>query len=146
MVNAKERRIQKSREHNPLCSKYKGKRKDEDKVEELPNKRAKREKLDDSSVKPYAGVSGKLGQDKLRSNFHLRSQAALHARSVKKERRLRKATKQTEVTKKERAKKKQERMPVRRLFIIYFTLFSLSLSLSLTFCLNFTIFFVFYFS
>ncbi|XP_014477465.1 PREDICTED: RNA-binding protein 28 isoform X2 [Dinoponera quadriceps] len=52
MVNAKERRIQKSREHNPLCSKHKEKRKAEDvKVEELPNKRVKMRKLNDSDEK-----------------------------------------------------------------------------------------------
>lgn len=87
-------------------------RKDENKkVEELPYKRAlKTRKLGDSSEKTLCcAVTGKLEQDKLRSNFNLRSQAALHARSVKKERRLHKATKRTEVIKKgegeERSKK-----------------------------------------
>lgn len=125
MVNAKERRIQKSREHNPLCSKYKGKRKDEDTMmEELMNKRVKRRKSDDSNETLYAGITGQLGQNKLRSNFNLESQAALHVRTIKKERKLRKTTKQTEVAKKEKAKKKQENMLVRYLFIIYFTLFT----------------------
>ncbi|XP_032684594.1 RNA-binding protein 28 isoform X2 [Odontomachus brunneus] len=111
MMNAKERRIQKSREHNPLCSKYKGKRKAEDiTVEELSNKRVKTRKLDDSNEMFYAGITSKLGQNKLRSNFNLKSQAALHIKTVKKERKLRKTTKQTEVTKKEKAKKKKENM------------------------------------
>ncbi|EFN79663.1 RNA-binding protein 28 [Harpegnathos saltator] len=45
MVNAKKRRIEKSREHNPLCSKYKGKREAVDtKEKELPKKRVRKMK------------------------------------------------------------------------------------------------------
>lgn len=119
MVNAKERRIQKSRERNLSCFKHKGKRKAETtKEEELPNNPVKAKKLNDLNEKPYAGIVGKLGHDKLRSNFNLRSQAKLHMRVTKKEKKLNRATKQADITKKEKAKKKQGNVPVRYLSAI----------------------------
>lgn len=113
MVNAKERRIQKSREQNPLWSGNKNKRKNEDIKEEVPAKRVKVRKLNDLDEKSYAGMTSKLGQDKLRSNFNLKSQADLHTRTVKKQKKLSKATKQLNVVKKEKTKNKQDNMPVR---------------------------------
>lgn len=114
-MNAKERRIQKSREHNPFWSENKGKRKNEDSKEvEIPTKRVKKvRKTDDSSEKSYTGIVGKLGQDKLRSNFNLKSQAELHGQAVRKEKKLNKTIKHSEVMKKEKMKKKQDNMPVR---------------------------------
>lgn len=51
MVNAKERRIQKSRERNPSSSKHTEKRKPEDsKEEELPNKRVKTRQSNDCNL------------------------------------------------------------------------------------------------
>lgn len=113
MVNAKERRIQKSREHNPLWPGNKNKRKNEDTKDEVPAKRVKVRKSNDLDEKPYAGTTSKLGQDKLRSNFNLKSQAELHTRTVKKQKKLNKVTKQLDVMKKEKTKKKQDNMPVR---------------------------------
>lgn len=113
MVNAKDRRIQKSREHNPLWSGNKNKRKNEDTNEEVPAKRIKARKLNDLDEKSYTGITSKLGQDKLRSNFSLKSQADLHTRTVKKQKKLNKATKQLNIVKKEKRKNKQDNMPVR---------------------------------
>lgn len=113
MVNAKERRIKKSREHNPLWSGNRNKRENEDSKEEVPAKRIKIRKINELNERPYAGMASKLGQDKLRSNFNLKSQAELHTRTVKKQKKLNKATKQLDVAKKEKTKKKQDNMPVR---------------------------------
>lgn len=134
MVNAKERRIQKSRENNPLWSGNKNKRKNEDSEKEVSAKRVKVRKLNDSDEKPYAGMTSKLGQDKLRSNFNLKSQAELHMRAVKKQKKLSKVTKQLDIVKKEKVKKKQDNKPVRYIFIpnIFYRLF-------LTFNFNFFI-------
>ena len=111
-MNAKEKRIQKSREHNPLWSGNKDKKKNEDK-EEVSTKRVKVRKLNDQEEKSYAGMISKLGQDKLRSNFNLKSQAELHTMTVKKQKKLNKAAKQLNIVKQEKIKKRQDSMPVR---------------------------------
>ncbi|KAG5321548.1 RBM28 protein, partial [Acromyrmex heyeri] len=64
LVNAKERRIKKSREHNPLWSGNKDKKKNEDK-EEVPTKRVKVRKLNDQEEKSYAGMTSKLAAKQL---------------------------------------------------------------------------------
>ncbi|XP_011257211.2 RNA-binding protein 28 [Camponotus floridanus] len=112
LVNAKERRIQKSRDRNPLWSGNKNKRKSEDK-EETSIKRVKVRKVveDELNEKSYTGITGKLGQDKLRSNFKLKSQADLHMRTMKKQKKLTKTIKQLEVVKKAKTKKMQDNMP-----------------------------------
>lgn len=114
LVNAKERRIQKSRENNPLWSGNKNKRKNEGTKDDVPAKRVKVRKLKDPNEKSFAGTAGKLGQDKLRSNFNLKSQAELHKRTVKKQKKLNKATKQLNVVKKEKIKNKQDNMPIKK--------------------------------
>ncbi|XP_012061488.1 PREDICTED: RNA-binding protein 28 [Atta cephalotes] len=113
LVNAKEKRIQKSREHNPLWFGNKDKKKNEDK-EEVPTKRVKVRKLNDQEEKSYAGMTSKLGQDKLRSNFNLKSQAELHTMTVKKQKKLNKAAKQLNVVKQEKIKKRQDSMPLKK--------------------------------
>lgn len=112
MVNAKEKRIQKSRERNPLSSGDMNKRKNENIKEETPRKKVKIRKSDDTNVEPYTGISSKLGQNKLRSNFNLKSQAVLHARTTKKQKKLNKAIKESQIRKKERAQKQQEHISV----------------------------------
>lgn len=114
----KEKRIQKSRENNPLWSGNKNKKKNEDIKKEVPAKRVKVKKLNDISEKPYSGMTSKLGQTKLRSNFNLKSQAELHMQTVKKQKKLNKVSKQLDIMKKEKIKKKQDNMSVR--FLIYF--------------------------
>ncbi|XP_024883836.1 RNA-binding protein 28-like [Temnothorax curvispinosus] len=114
LVNAKERRVQKSRENNPLWPGNKNKRKNEDTKKEVSAKRVKVRKLNDPDDKPYAGTTGKLGQDKLRSNFNLKSQAELHTRAVKKQKKMSKTIKQLDIVKKEKAKNKQDNMPVKQ--------------------------------
>ncbi|CAL1689512.1 unnamed protein product [Lasius platythorax] len=113
LVNAKERRIQKSRDRNPLWSGNKNKRKSEDAKEEIPIKRVKDRKVieNESNEKSYTGIIGKLGQDKLRSNFKLKSQAELHMRAMKKQKKLSKTIKQLEAAKKAKTKKMQDNMP-----------------------------------
>ncbi|KYN22776.1 PREDICTED: RNA-binding protein 28 [Trachymyrmex cornetzi] len=113
LVNAKERRIQKSREHNPLWSGNKDKKKNEDK-KEVPTKRVKVRKLNDQEEKSYAGMTSKFGQDKLRSNFNLKSQADLHTMTVKKQKKLNKAAKQLNIVKQEKIKKRQDNVPLKK--------------------------------
>lgn len=114
LVNAKERRVQKSRERNPLWSENKNKRKHEDIKDEISAKRVKVRKLNDPDEKPYTGMISKLGHDKLRSNFNLKSQVELHTRTVKKQNKFNKATKQLENVKKEKIKRKQDNMPMKK--------------------------------
>ncbi|EZA60041.1 RNA-binding protein [Ooceraea biroi] len=115
LVNAKERRIQKSRDRNPLWSGNNNKRKREDaKEEKVPIKRLKARKSDNSDEKPYAGITGNLGQDRLRSNYNLKSQAQLHMQTVKKQKKVNKMTKELKTLKKEKAKRRQENMPVKQ--------------------------------
>lgn len=122
MVNAKERRIQKSRDRNPLWPGNKNKRKNEE--EEISTKRVKVRKVvgDELNEKLYTGITSKLGQDKLRSNFKIKSQAELHMRTMKKQKKLTKTIKQLEVAKKAKTKKIQDNMPVRYMIssIFYF--------------------------
>lgn len=113
LVNAKERRIQKSRDRNPLWPGNKNKRKSEDAKEEIPTKRFKTRKVTetDSNEKSYAGTISKLGQDKLRSTFNLKSQAELHMRTVKKQKKVTKTMKQLQAAKKAKTQKIQDNMP-----------------------------------
>ncbi|XP_028047298.1 RNA-binding protein 28 isoform X2 [Monomorium pharaonis] len=112
LVNVKERRLQKSRERNSLWSGNKNKREHADGTkDEVSVKRVKVRKSNDLDEKPYAGMIGKVGYDKLRSNFNLKSQAELHTRTVKKQKKLKKTTKQLEIVKKEKIKRKQDNIP-----------------------------------
>lgn len=122
MVNAKERRIQKSRDRNPLWSENKNKRKSEDAEKEIRDtKRVKARRVNENELnkKSYTGITGNLGEDKLRSNFTLKSQAKLHMRTVKKQKKLTKTIKQSETAKKAKKKKMQDNMPVRYIDLIY---------------------------
>lgn len=114
MVDAKERRIEKSRKNNPLWSENKNKRKSEETKEEVPAKRIKARKSNDLEEKSYAGIAAKVGQDNLRSNFKLKSQAAVHTRKVKKQKKLDKAKKQQKIVQREKAKNKRENMPIKQ--------------------------------
>lgn len=127
MVNAKERRIQKSRDRNPLWPGNKNKRKSEDAKEEIPTKRFKTRKVTetDSNEKSYAGTISKLGQDKLRSTFNLKSQAELHMRTVKKQKKVTKTMKQLQAAKKAKTQKIQDNMPVRYIDLLYIFLYTL---------------------
>lgn len=119
MVNAKERRIQKSRDNNPLWAENKNKRKSEETKKEVPAKRVKARKSNDLEEKSYAGIAAKVGQNNLRSNFKLKSQVALHTQTVKKQRKLNKAKKQLKIIKQEKAKNKRDNMPVRYMLYIF---------------------------
>ncbi|XP_066591352.1 RNA-binding protein 28 [Prorops nasuta] len=96
MVKAKERRVQKSREKNPLWQDRNLKRKGEDKTgDRVPSKVQKLRKEDDNSS--FAGTTGKPGEKKLRSKSKLKAQAELHSK-------VRKERKQKTVKKFERVK------------------------------------------
>ncbi|KAL6426036.1 hypothetical protein ACFW04_008962 [Cataglyphis niger] len=114
LVNAKDRRIQKSRDRNPLWSGNKNKRKSEDAEEEIPTKRVKARRVNEKELnkKSYTGITSELGEDKLRSNFTLKSQAKLHMWTMKKQKKLAKTIKQSETAKKEKTKKMQDNMPM----------------------------------
>lgn len=127
----KERRLQKSRENNPLWSGNKNKRKGEDIEKEASRAtRAKIRKSNDSNEMPYSGIISKLGQNKLRSNFNLKSQAELHMQAIKKQRKLNKASKQLNIAKKEKMKKKQDNMPVRYIPNIFYRILYFNFSKS----------------
>lgn len=113
-----------------MWSGNKNKRKSEDAEEEILTKRVKARRVNEKELnkKSYTGITSKLGEDKLRSNFTLKSQAKLHMRTMKKQKKLTKTIKQSETAKKEKKKKMQDNMPVRYndliyilFYILYFT-------------------------
>lgn len=108
MVNAKQKRLQKSRENNPLWSGNKVKRKIEDTNEEVTTKRLKIESVDKSNIKPYSGTVGKPGENKFRSKHNLRTQAMMHSQTVKKEKKIKKSSKKLEMKKKQKIANKNE--------------------------------------
>ncbi|XP_076302436.1 LOW QUALITY PROTEIN: RNA-binding protein 28-like [Lasioglossum baleicum] len=111
MVNAKQKRLEKSRENNPLWTKNKSKRKDNDVSEEVSTKRLKIDNEDKSSIKPYTGMIGKRGENKLRSKHNLINQAMVHNETVKKEKKLKKSSKKLVMKKKQKAVDKKEVKP-----------------------------------
>ncbi|KAK1116723.1 hypothetical protein K0M31_018116 [Melipona bicolor] len=114
MVNAKQKRLQKSRENNPLWSGTKVKRKMEDTNEEVTSKRLKIESVDKSNIKPYSGTVGKPGENKLRSKHNLRTQAMVHSQTVKKEKKIKKSSKKLEMKRKQKIANKNEVKPKQR--------------------------------
>ncbi|XP_053977771.1 RNA-binding protein 28-like isoform X1 [Hylaeus volcanicus] len=114
MVNAKQRRVEKSRKNNPLCPGNKVKRKEETMNEEVPLKKFKPDRTDELNKKPYAGTVGKLGENKLRSKFKLKNQAKLHSETVKKERKMKKSWKKLEEKRRQRNENKKEIKPKQR--------------------------------
>ena len=108
MVNAKQKRLQKSQENNPLWSGNKEKRKMEDTNEEVTTKRLKIESVDKSNIKPYSGTVGKPGENKLRSKRNLITQAIVHSQTVKKEKKIKKSSKKLEIKRKQKIANKNE--------------------------------------
>lgn len=108
MVNAKQKRIQKSREQNPLWPGHKEKRKADETNDKKSAKKSRIESPGESDAKPYSGVVGKPGQTKLRTKFNLKSQAAVHHETVKKQKKMNKAAKKLQAKKQERQKSKNE--------------------------------------
>lgn len=119
MVNAKQKRLQKSRENNPLWSGNKVKRKMEDTNEEVRSKRLKIESVDKSNIKPYSGMVGKPGENKLRSKHNLRTQAMVHSQTVKKEKKIKKSSKKLEMKRKQKNANKNEVKPKQRTKLNY---------------------------
>ncbi|XP_076231608.1 RNA-binding protein 28 [Calliopsis andreniformis] len=105
MVNAKQRRIQKSRENNPLWSGNKAKRKGEDISEETSGKKLK---MDDVDEKPFTGMVATPGENKLRSKYKLKTQAMIHKETVKKEKKMKKSSKKLEQKRRMKSDSKNE--------------------------------------
>lgn len=101
MVNAKRKRLEKSRENNPLWTGNKMKRKKENTNEEVPEKKLKTENVDEFK-KPYAGMIGKPGVNKLRSKHNLKTQAIVHNRAIKKEKKIKKLSKKLDMKRKQK--------------------------------------------
>lgn len=108
MVNAKQKRLQKSRENNPLWSENKVKTKGEDTNQEVAAKRLKTENEDKFNIKPYAGMIGKPGENKLRSKHNLKIQAMVHDQAVKKEKRIKRSSKKLEIKRKQKIADRNE--------------------------------------
>ncbi|XP_076646791.1 RNA-binding protein 28 isoform X2 [Halictus rubicundus] len=119
MVNAKQKRIQKSRENNPTWPGNKAKRKGEATNEETPIKKSKfgeSSKTEDNgpSKIPFVGMVAKQGENKLRSKFKLRNQAAVHHQTVKKEKKMKKFSQKLKEKRKNRNENKKEVKPKQR--------------------------------
>ncbi|XP_047369616.1 RNA-binding protein 28-like [Vespa velutina] len=106
MVNAKQRRIQKSQARNPLYSgnKDQGQNKYINKVHPMEETKvvAKNELANDK--KSFSGIKSKPGETKIRSKFNLKNQSILHSKVIKKEKNAVKHD-HSRKTKLERAKK-----------------------------------------
>lgn len=113
MVNAKQRRIQKSREKNPL---WRGYDKTSGRVEnnggrDRSERFAGKGRVDEAKggeASSYSGVTGKPGVNKMRSKFNLKSQAMMHKESLKREKKERKRTKELQNRKKEEVAARRE--------------------------------------
>ena len=114
MVNAKQKRLQKSRENNPLWSGNKVKAKREDTNQEIAVKRLETENKDKFNIKPYTGMVGKPGENKLRSKYNLKIQAMVHSQAVKKEKKIKKSSKKLEMKRKQRIADRNEVKPKQR--------------------------------
>ncbi|KAG7204439.1 hypothetical protein KM043_004876 [Ampulex compressa] len=108
MVNAKQKRAEKSRERNPLWREKRGKRKHESMEEKGTSKKSRVDKPIETETSEYTGLVGRPGECKLRSKFNLKSQAILHKQALKKEKKQNKTAKKLTVKKaaEEKAKNK----------------------------------------
>lgn len=114
LVNAKLRRLQRSRENNPLCSENNNKRKGENTNEEVGTKKLKIENIDKSNKKSYTGMIAKPGESKLRSKFNVKTQAILHSQTVKKEKKMKKSSKKLEIKRRANTANKNNIKPIQR--------------------------------
>lgn len=114
LVNAKLKRLQRSRENNPLCSENNNKRKGGNANGEVETKKLKIENTDNSTKKAYTGVIAKPGENKLRSKFNVKTQAILHSQTVKKENKMKKFSKKLEMKRKANIANKSEIKPKQR--------------------------------
>lgn len=113
MVNAKQRRIQKSREQNPLWKGYdKNSGRGENNVQKDRRQRfAGKGNIDETkgeTSSSYSGVTGRPGVNKMRSKFNLKSQAMMHKESLKREKKEKKRTKELINRKKEEVASRKE--------------------------------------
>jgi nucleolar protein 4 len=121
MVNAKKRRLEKSRQHNPLynAGKRQGGKDEEASGEVKGGKRyAKRRKQSEKkrslenaggdNVEAYVGTAGKAGLTKMNSKFFLKKQAQLHNEKLKESKKKSKSMRQLTLKKKEEALSRRE--------------------------------------
>lgn len=132
MVNAIKKRVEKSREKNPLWTgkiqsdrPLGNKRKHTDdkpannkrrNTDNRPNnkdqRRVKHLRVEngagEDNVQPYSGMTSKPGENKMRSRFNLKSQAALHKETVKKESKNKKFKAKLQLQKKEERNSRKE--------------------------------------
>lgn len=113
MINARRKRIEKSQENNPTWPGYKMKRKQQETNEKVSTKKfksgesSKIQKIEPNK-KPFTGTVGKPGENKLRSKFKLKNQAAVHHETVKKEKKLKRNSKKLEEKREHRNENKNE--------------------------------------
>lgn len=116
-MNAKRKRVERSKQHNPLCSEY---RADSERKEDIRRNTEQRKKQkralvetkklinsDENDDEPnYAGVVAKPGSTKMRTKFHLRKEAKLHIQQTKKDK------KRTKLSRKQRKMESQRNLEV----------------------------------
>ncbi|XP_011500807.1 PREDICTED: RNA-binding protein 28 [Ceratosolen solmsi marchali] len=124
MVNAKKRRIENSRQRNPLYNNYD---KQGEKNQVASNKvkgskeRAKRRKqsgsrrssenAENEDVESFVGTTSKIGVNKMNSKFFLKKQAQIHNDNMKERKRRLRTTKQLIMMKKEQRLNKMNMKP-----------------------------------
>nr|XP_033343102.1 RNA-binding protein 28 [Megalopta genalis]XP_033343103.1 RNA-binding protein 28 [Megalopta genalis]XP_033343104.1 RNA-binding protein 28 [Megalopta genalis]XP_033343105.1 RNA-binding protein 28 [Megalopta genalis] len=113
MLNARQKRTEKSRENNPTWPGNKAKRKGEETNEGPLLKKSKfgnSSKIENNEPrkKPFVGMVAKPGENKMRSKFKLKNQAAVHHQSVKKEKKLKKSSQKLKEKRRNRRENKNE--------------------------------------
>ncbi|KAK2581868.1 hypothetical protein KPH14_002331 [Odynerus spinipes] len=106
MVNAKQKRIQKSQIRNPLWpgNKDQVQNKNINKSSSVEQEKVETINETDGDTKSFSGVKSKPGQTKIRSKFNLKNQAIVHNQMLKKEKKAAK-NKHSRKTKLEKVKK-----------------------------------------
>ncbi|XP_017892988.1 RNA-binding protein 28 [Ceratina calcarata] len=108
MVNARQKRLEKSRENNPLWVGNKVKRKMENSNADVLAKKRLKNEADEANTKSYTGMIGKPGETKLRSKHNLKTQAVVHNQTVKKEKKKKKTSKKLDIKKKQKIADRKE--------------------------------------
>lgn len=107
MVNAKAGRVQKSRDHNPLCKN----KHEETPTNDKPSKRPRYHEANELIPQPFSGITSKPGPTKLRSKHSIKNQAELHKKVRHKEHKKKKLERQLTEKKINRQLSRKEMKP-----------------------------------
>ncbi|XP_044748099.1 RNA-binding protein 28 isoform X2 [Coccinella septempunctata] len=94
-INAKLKRLERSRQKNPVSKQYDPKLVEQERKRKEENAKNVPKLNTNENLKNFAGIPGKPGVQRMRNNFKLSQQAAKHYESVKNEKKKKKMAKKT---------------------------------------------------